>query len=175
VVKGILGVLPAAFVWAFDLSGHLLGCHLLGISSSHSHFTSSHLTSVHSELDHKLMASNSGSPPVSDKDTETSLQHSQSAQAPPPLIINGIAVPTGPRAERLAMADDPFVTPPRGIEVGTPVGVRGASTACVSRAEVNVTPTPTGFTPRPDRLAETVSADNAQGVYPPQACVFVAK
>lgn len=78
-----------------------------------------------------------------------------------------MAVPTGPRAERLIDRDDPFVTPPRGVEASV--------ASATSGPEANVTPTAMGFTPRPDRLAETVSAANAQAVYPPQACVFVAK
>lgn len=42
-------------------------------------------------------------------------------------------------------------------------------------SEVNTTPTVTGFTPRADRLAETLSAENAQGRLPPPCCIFVAK
>ena len=89
-------------------------------------------------------------------------------------MINGVAVPTGPRAER-ASAEDPFVTPPRGIESDTSAAAREADTATTSGPEAITSPVPTGFTPRPDRLAEPLSADNAQAVLPPQACVFVAK
>ncbi len=86
-----------------------------------------------------------------------------------------MVVPTGPRAERVSTANDPFVTPTRGIENSNAVAAREPGTAAVSGPEVNTTPTATGFTPRADRLAETLSADNAQARLPPQACVFVAK
>ncbi len=95
------------------------------------------------------------------------------AQAP--LTINGVAVPTGPRAERVISSEDPFVTPPRGIEANTPSAAREAGTTATSGPEAITSDSATGFTPRPDRLAEPLSADNAQAVLPPQACVFVAK
>lgn len=91
------------------------------------------------------------------------------------LIINGKVVPTGPRADRVASMDDPFVTPTRGIETVSPSAACESATVDSRELQVNITPTPTGFTPRADRLAEVVSADNAQAVYPPQACIFVAK
>lgn len=78
-----------------------------------------------------------------------------SASGSRPLVVNGVAVPIGPRADRMA-AESAFVTPPRRIE--------GVSSAEARR-----------FTPRPDRLAEPLSAANAQALLPPQACVFVAK
>ena len=92
-----------------------------------------------------------------------------------PLIINGMVVPTGPRAERVGISADPFVTPTRGIEIGSPPRPRDSATVASSEPQAHMTPTPSGFTPRADRLAEVISADNAQAIYPPQACVFVAK
>jgi hypothetical protein len=88
-------------------------------------------------------------------------------------------VPVGPRADRESAAEDPFVTPPRGIEASTPAAPREPPMAPATEPEMNVTPTApattTGFTPRPDRLAEPLSADNAQGRLRPQHCIFVAK
>lgn len=98
--------------------------------------------------------------------------------APAPLMINGVAVPTGPRAERYPGEDPfvtPFVTPPRGIEMDVPSAAREADSIATSGPEAITSPAATGFTPRPDRLAEPLSADNAQAILPPQACVFVAK
>lgn len=86
-----------------------------------------------------------------------------------------MVVPTGPRAERLGTSGDPFVTPTRGIEIASPSRPRDSAPAAGSELQAHVTPTPSGFTPRADRLAEVISADNAQAIYPPQACVFVAK
>ena len=88
--------------------------------------------------------------------------------------MSGMPIPTGPRADRVA-GENPFLTPTRGIQSGSPFTTGGSGTVVGSEAEVDTTPTPTAFTPRADRLAETVSADNAQAVYPPQACIFVAK
>jgi hypothetical protein len=91
------------------------------------------------------------------------------------LIINGKAVPTGPRAHRVGTMDDPFVTPTRGIETSSLSATRKSATMAGREQELNLTPTPAGFTPRADRLAEILTADNAQGILPPQACIFVAK
>lgn len=121
-----------------------------------------------------LMTSLSDSPTLSTKSNlEQPSTDSRATQEP--LIINGMVVPTGPRAERLGTSGDPFVTPTRGIEIGSPSRPRDSATVASSELQAHVTPTPSGFTPRADRLAEVVSADNAQAIYPPQACVFVAK
>lgn len=95
----------------------------------------------------------------------------ESSGAQAPLIINGKAVPTAPRADRVSIKENPLVTPPPGIDSAAPMG-----RPAVSGPEANTTPTPTGsgFTPRPDRLAEPLSAENAQAVFSPQACIFVA-
>jgi hypothetical protein len=72
--------------------------------------------------------------------------------------------------------EDPFVTPPACPK--TPVS-----------AAMSVTPTPKaptktvqfknisfdGISPRADRLNDPVTPANAQGLFPPSACVFVAK
>ena len=97
------------------------------------------------------------------------------ASGPGSLIVNGVAVPVSPRADRVTAAEDPFVTPPRGIEGGFPADARRTDTAAATEREDKITPNATGFTPRPDRLAEPLSAANAQALLPPQACVFVAK
>lgn len=39
----------------------------------------------------------------------------------------------------------------------------------------NALPNESPFSPREERLGETPSADNAQAIFPPEACVFVAK
>jgi hypothetical protein len=122
-----------------------------------------------------LMTSTSYSPAMPAKSTaEMTPPISAGAQAP--FIINGMVVPTGPRADRASSVEDPFVTPNRGIETNTSAAMSESSTAAGSEPQAaNSTPTATGFTPRPDRLAEPLSAANAQAVFAPQACVFLAK
>ena len=93
----------------------------------------------------------------------------ESSGAQAPLIINGKAVPTGPRAQRVSAKENPLLTPPRGNETAA------EAMPATAEPEATTTPTATGFTPRPDRLAEPISAENAQAVFTPQACVFVAK
>lgn len=84
-------------------------------------------------------------------------------------------------------ADDPFAimtTPTRRTRSAnvTP-SKRGLTTLSAhttptsgNRGSVKITKeTPSKHTPRPDRMIEELSADNAQGLLPPNACVFVAK
>ncbi|KAF7503553.1 hypothetical protein GJ744_003626 [Endocarpon pusillum] len=119
------------------------------------------------------MTSLSDSPTLSAKSNlEQTSKDSPATQEP--LIINGMVVPTGPRAERVGTSADPFVTPTRGIETSSPSRPRDSATVAGSELQAHITPTPSGFTPRPDRLAEVITADNAQAIYPPQACIFVA-
>jgi hypothetical protein len=113
--------------------------------------------------------------PISSSASATEQKVASRPTTQAPLIINGKAVPTAPRAHRVGTMDDPFVTPTRGIETVSLSAARESATGVSREQQAHVTPTPAGFTPRPDRLAEVISADNAQAVYPPQACVFVAK
>lgn len=100
---------------------------------------------------------------------------------------------SGPPEKRFVLqsrdseADDPFAittTPTRRTRSAnvTP-SKRGLVTLSAhttpssgNRGSVKVTKeTPSKHTPRPDRMIEELSADNAQGLLPPDACVFVAK
>jgi hypothetical protein len=122
------------------------------------------------------MTSNSDSPRMSSKSSsELTPPMTARASSQAPMIINGRVVPTGPRALRATTTDDPFVTPPRGIGSGPSTPAREPLTTTGSMAEGNATPTASGFTPRADRLAEPITAENAQAIFLPQACVFVAK
>jgi hypothetical protein len=68
--------------------------------------------------------------------------------------------------------EDPFVT----VEGEPPSSTQEEVTAPVSASPVaQPEAAATWFTPRADRLAETLSADNAQARLDPHACVFVAK
>lgn len=68
------------------------------------------------------------------------------------------------------MLEDPFVDAPR-CQAGHTNIMANQSVAKVVHARVLGDP----FSPRVDRLYDPVTPDTAQGVYPPEACVFVAK
>ena len=166
------------FPWPFGYSpGHVLG-HLIGHSIGHWLGARSPFTRLLSETStwfvFLLTTSMSDSPASQSKSTT---DHTVGSCRTPQgrLIINGKAVPTGPRAHRVGTMDDPFVTPPRGIETSSLSAARQSAAMVGRDQQVHVTPTPAGFTPRADRLAEAVSADNAQALLPPQACIFIAK
>ena len=53
--------------------------------------------------------------------------------------------------------------------------VRGVSSASGDAGAIQAESTSSPFSPREDRIGQQPSADNAQALYPPDACVFVAK
>lgn len=76
-----------------------------------------------------------------------------------------------------AQEDDVFgasttTEPPEGV-----AEIESANTAVEMRPEADTLATLSygGFTPRPDRIAQLPNALNAQGIYPPQSLIFVAK
>ncbi len=72
-----------------------------------------------------------------------------------------------------ATEDDVFVSaPPTG-----PLVLAAAPNAIEQRIVHNLRPPvgPRGLQPRPDRVSQLPSARNAQGMFPPEALIFVAK
>lgn len=67
------------------------------------------------------------------------------------------------------------VTPNHRATKGSFVHDTPASSGRRSTKLVNLALTSTPFSPREVRQRETPSAENAQAIFPPEACVFVAK
>lgn len=89
-------------------------------------------------------------------DSRHFVRRSVDARVEDPFVENAGSSPT-----------DPFCGDVMEV---SPLRRRAQSTAALRVSEGGMV-----YTPRPDRLDQQISTANAQGVFPPEACVFVAK
>lgn len=119
------------------------------------------------------------------------IDHSENDTHDEPVVVSGgveetESTPAGTPACITPMRDvvqrkdpeDPFVESPDNnnknqavVDISTPAQQMLKS---LPNTAVKYTQE-TGFTPRPDRLVQPITPANAQGVFPPEALVFVAK
>lgn len=120
------------------------------------------------------VASTDPYPPVHDQDqgqTDTSawhsssdfVQHSRESQAEDPFI--------SPSRKDAAQDSNETPTPHAKVQLITSTPIESSKTPDHKCAMARAAQ----FTPREDRVGQAISVDNAQAMFPPTACVFVAK